>query len=108
MGRGVAGEAYNIGAGNEVANLEVAERIVGLLGRPRDLIKRVPDRLGHDRRYAVDTAKIRALGWRPEVPFAAGLEATVRWYERNPAWWRKIKERGADFRAWYEKNYKDR
>jgi dTDP-glucose 4,6-dehydratase len=108
MRRGVPGEAYNVGSGNEVPNIEVAERIVSLLGRPRDLIKRVPDRLGHDRRYAVDWAKIRALGWRPEVPFAAGLEATVRWYERNPAWWRKIKERGADFRAWYEKNYKSR
>ncbi len=108
MRRGVPGEAYNVGAGNEVPNIEVAERIVSLLGRPRDLIKSVPDRPGHDRRYAVDTAKIRALGWRPEVPFAAGLEATVRWYERHEAWWRKIKERSADYRAWYEKNYKDR
>ncbi len=65
--RGAAGEAYNVGAGNEVQNIEVAERICDLLGKGRDLIKLVPDRLGHDRRYAVDWGKIRGLGWAPET-----------------------------------------
>lgn len=106
--RGEAGEAYNVGAGNELRNIEVAGRICDLLGRPRDLIKLVPDRLGHDRRYAVDWGKMRGLGWAPETPFDAGLEATVRWYERNHPWWEAIKNRSRDFKAFYEQYYKDR
>jgi dTDP-glucose 4,6-dehydratase len=106
--RGAAGEAYNIGAANEVRNIDVAGRICDLLGKPRDLIKLVPDRLGHDRRYAVDWTKIRALGWAPETPFDAGLEATVRWYERNRSWWEAIKGRSREFQAFYEQYYKNR
>ncbi len=106
--RGVAGEAYNVGAGNEIRNIEVAERIVDLVGRPRDLIKLVADRPGHDRRYAVDSAKIRSLGWKPEQRFEDALAATVSWYGENEAWWRKIKERSPDFRNWYDTYYKDR
>jgi dTDP-glucose 4,6-dehydratase len=106
--RGAAGEAYNIGAGNEERNVEVAGRICDLLGKPRSLIKLVPDRLGHDRRYAVDWTKIRALGWAPETPFDAGLEATVRWYEGHRPWWEAIKDRSHEFKAFYERYYKDR
>jgi len=106
--RGEAGEAYNIGAGNEARNVEVAGRICDLLGKPRELIKLVPDRLGHDRRYAVDWAKLRALGWAPEMPFDAGLEATVRWYEGHRPWWEAIKNRSREFKAFYEQYYKDR
>ena len=106
--RGVAGEAYNVGAGNEVRNIEVAERIVDLVGRPRDLIKLVADRPGHDRRYAVDSAKVRSLGWKPEHRFEDALASTVRWYRENEAWWRKIKERSQDFKSWYDTYYKDR
>ena len=106
--RGAPGEAYNIGAGNERRNLEVAERICDLLGKPRDLIKLVPDRLGHDLRYAVDWTKIRGLGWAPETPFETGLEAAVRWYEAHRAWWEAVKHRSAEFKAFYEAYYKDR
>lgn len=106
--RGAAGEAYNVGAGNELPNIEVAGRICDLLGKGRDLIKLVPDRLGHDRRYAVDWGKMRELGWAPETKFDEALKATVRWYEANAEWWRAIKDRSRDFKAFYEQNYKDR
>jgi dTDP-glucose 4,6-dehydratase len=105
---GKIGEAYNVGANNEVQNIEIAERIVSFLGKPRDLIKFVPDRLGHDRRYALNNAKIHALGWQPETKFEEALEATVRWYVDNEAWWRRIKERSREFKAFYETYYKDR
>lgn len=108
MRRGKFGEAYNVGAGKEVPNIVVAEKICDLLGRPRDIIKFVPDRLGHDRRYALDCAKIRRLGWTPETSFDEGLERTVRWYVENEGWWRKIKERSADFRTFYEHYYKEK
>jgi dTDP-glucose 4,6-dehydratase len=106
--QGKAGEAYNIGAGNEVQNIHVAENICDLLGKPRGLIKFVPDRLGHDRRYALDCSKIQALGWRPEKDFVEALASTVRWYEKNQDWWRKIKEHSRDFKAFYETYYRDK
>jgi dTDP-glucose 4,6-dehydratase len=103
--RGGLGEVYNVGAGNEVRNIDVAERICDLLGKPRSLIQFVPDRLGHDRRYALDCAKLRALGWAPEARFNEALAATVIWYRDNEAWWRKIKDRGSEFRSFYRVNY---
>jgi dTDP-glucose 4,6-dehydratase len=106
--QGKAGEAYNIGAGNEIQNIHVAENICDLLGKPRSLIKFVPDRLGHDRRYALDCSKIQALGWRPEKDFVEALASTVRWYEKNQDWWRKIKERSRDFKVFYETYYRDK
>jgi dTDP-glucose 4,6-dehydratase len=108
MRRGAVGEAYNVGAGNEVRNIHVAEKICDLLGHPRSLIKFVPDRLGHDRRYALDCAKIRALGWKPEAKFDQALAATVSWYRENEEWWRKIKERSRDFQSFYKTYYKDK
>jgi dTDP-glucose 4,6-dehydratase len=106
--RGALGETYNIGANDERRNIDVARRIVKLLDRPRDLIKSVPDRLGHDRRYAVDTRKLRGLGWAPQVVFEEGLARTVRWYAENESWWRKIKERSAEYKAFTEAYYANR
>lgn len=108
MRRGKAGEAYNIGAGNEVPNVFVAEKICDLLDKPRSLIRLVPDRLGHDRRYALECSKINALGWKPEMKFGDALAATVRWYKENQAWWRKTKERSRDFQTFYETYYRNR
>ena len=106
--RGVLGEAYNVGANDERPNIEVARRIVKRLKKSKDLIKFVPDRLGHDRRYALNCRKIRALGWKPETGFEDGLARTVAWYVENEAWWRKIKDKSAEFKAFYESYYKDR
>jgi len=106
--RGKPGEVYNAGANHEVKNIAIAERILSLLGKPKSLIKFVPDRLGHARRYALDCKKIHRLGWKPEKALASQLERTVRWYRENENWWRKIKERSQDFRAFYDSYYKDR
>jgi len=106
--RGRRGEVYNIGANKEVQNITIAEKIVALLGKPRNLIHFVPDRLGHDKRYALDCSKIRTLGWMPETEFEQALALTVRWYQENTDWWRKIKERSRDFKAFYEEYYRNR
>ena len=106
--KGVIGGVYNIGANDERRNIDVARRIVKLLGKDPGLIQPVADRLGHDRRYALDCRKILALGWSPEVPFEDGLARTVRWYVENEEWWRKIKDRSADFKAFYETYYAER
>jgi dTDP-glucose 4,6-dehydratase len=90
--RGESGQVYNIGGGNEVANVDLTRRILELVGRPASLIKPVADRPGHDRRYALDTSKLRGLGWRPEIDFDAGLAATVRWFQDNE-WWCRTEER---------------
>ncbi len=108
MRRGRLGEAYNVGAGNEVQNIHLAERICDLLGRPRSLINFVTDRLGHDQRYALDCGKMRELGWQPEMPFEEGLAATVRWYRENEEWWRRTMERSRDFQSFYDTYYKGR
>jgi dTDP-glucose 4,6-dehydratase len=106
--RGESGAVYNVGGGNEVRNLDLTHQILGLLDQPPSLIKRVPDRLGHDRRYALDTTKLRALGWQPCVAFDDGLAATVAWYRENQWWWRPIKEQDPAFRAYYKAQYDDR
>ncbi|HET9371718.1 MAG TPA: dTDP-glucose 4,6-dehydratase [Vicinamibacterales bacterium] len=106
--RGESGQVYNIGGGNEVANVDLTRRILELVGRPASLIKPVADRPGHDRRYALDTSKLRGLGWRPEVDFDAGLAATVRWFQDNEWWWRPIKEQDPAFRAYYQSQYGSR
>src|SRR5215203_3939070 len=78
--RGEPGEVYNVGGSTEVANLEMTRRILSLLDRPDTLIRNVPDRQGHDRRYCVDTSRVRALGWAPQADFETGLKQTVGWY----------------------------
>jgi dTDP-glucose 4,6-dehydratase len=108
IARGVAGEVYNVGGGNEVRNVDLTRRILQLVGRPESLITPVADRPGHDRRYALATDKVRALGWTPAVEFDAGLAATVEWYRDNPWWWRPIKEQDAAFRAYYAAQYGNR
>ena len=98
--RGRPGEVYNIGGDNELPNLELVRTLLRLLDRPESLITFVPDRPGHDRRYAIDAGKLRAeLGWAPAHRFADGLAATVRWYLDNRAWWEKI--RSGAYRDYY-------
>jgi dTDP-glucose 4,6-dehydratase len=106
MKKGRPGEAYNAGAGNEERNIDVARTIVDALGKPRNLIQLVPDRLGHDWRYALDCRKLRALGWRPEAKFKEALRRTVLWYRDNPAWWRKIKDKSRDYKAFARTYYR--
>jgi dTDP-glucose 4,6-dehydratase len=101
---GAAGEAYNVGAEHEVPNIETAHRIIELTGADPDSLKRVADRPGHDRRYALDCAKLRDLGWERRTDFDTGLALTVAWFRENRAWWEAIKsgEAYADYSA---KNY---
>ncbi|MDQ3170727.1 MAG: GDP-mannose 4,6-dehydratase, partial [Acidobacteriota bacterium] len=105
IARGTDGEVYNIGGGNEVRNVDLTHRIIELVGADASMIQPVADRPGHDRRYALDTGKMRQLGWEPEVTFDEGLARTVAWYRDNPWWWRPIKEQDAAFRAYYEAQY---
>jgi dTDP-glucose 4,6-dehydratase len=105
---GVDGEVYNIGGGNDVMNVDLTKRILGSLGKPTSLIKPVADRPGHDRRYCLDTSKLRSLGWAPEVPFEQGLRDTVDWYRGNEWWWRPIKEQDPAFRSYYNAQYERR
>jgi dTDP-glucose 4,6-dehydratase len=103
MERGVAGEVYNVGGGNEVPNLEITRRILALTGRDETLVRHVVDRPGHDRRYALDTAKLRGLGWEPGRSFEAALADTVRWYAERRDWWEPIKS--GEYRAYYQAQY---
>lgn len=92
--QGEAGEIYNIGSDNERSNLEVTKMILEVLDKPESLITYVKDRPGHDRRYAIDASKIKALGWQPEYPrakFKQGLKETVEWYLENVDWVKKLR-----------------
>ncbi|MCY3634077.1 MAG: dTDP-glucose 4,6-dehydratase [bacterium] len=89
--QGLPGEIYNIGGGNELANRDLAARLLALCGRDDSFIQPVADRLGHDRRYSVDTAKIQKLGWRPVREMDEALAATVAWYRDNRWWWEPLK-----------------
>ena len=101
--RGRDGEIYNIGGSTEVENIALTRRILSLLDRPESLIQPVTDRPGHDRRYALDSGKVKTLGWTPATTFDAALAATVEWYRGHEAWWRPIKT-GA-FRQYYQTQY---
>jgi dTDP-glucose 4,6-dehydratase len=101
--RGAPGEAYNIAGENLQYNLDVTRRILKLLDKPDTLIKYVPDREGHDRRYAMNCDKLRALGWQRQYSFASAVEATVRWYQENEWWWRKIKT--GEYLEFYKRQY---
>jgi dTDP-glucose 4,6-dehydratase len=102
--KGVPGEIYNVGGNNERSNLEVVRCILDTMSRPHSLITHVTDRLGHDRRYALETAKIeKSLGWSPAVSFGEGLELTVRWYLENEPWWRGVKS--GEYIAYYDRMY---
>jgi dTDP-glucose 4,6-dehydratase len=106
--KGTNGEVYNIGGGNEVMNVDLTHRILAALEKPTSLIKPVADRPGHDRRYCLDTNKLRAMGWSPRELFEDGLVRTVEWYRRNEWWWRPIKEQDPAFKAYYQAQYQHR
>jgi dTDP-glucose 4,6-dehydratase len=103
---GEAGEAYNVGAGNERSNMDVVHTILDLLEKPGDLIRHVEDRPGHDRRYSLDSTKVRELGWKPRHDFGAAIEKTVAWYVENRWWWEKIKL--GQYREYYQRQYGQR
>jgi dTDP-glucose 4,6-dehydratase len=103
--RGQPGQTYNIGGGTELTNLDLTQRILALLGKPESLIRRVADRPGHDRRYSLDTRRLRELGWSPQRSFDEGLSATVNWYRENPGWWRRIKLNDPEYRRFYREHY---
>jgi len=102
--RGREGESYNIGGNSERANIDVARLILRALDKPDALIAHVTDRLGHDRRYAIDASKLeRELHWTPRYTFEAGLLETIRWYQENESWWRCVKD--GDYRQYYDRTY---
>jgi dTDP-glucose 4,6-dehydratase len=90
MHKGEAGEIYNIGAGCETRNIDLTKAILALLGKDDNMIEYVKDRPGHDKRYALDIAKLKGLGWRPRHDFKNALELTIEWYKNNNAWWQKL------------------
>ena len=100
---GATGETYNIAGGVEMANRDTVRLLLERLGKPWSLVRTVPDRPGHDRRYALDGSKVAALGWRNRVSFADGLATTVDWYRANEPWWRAAKS--GDWDAYYERQY---
>ena len=107
LAEGIDGEVFNIGTGDELTILQIAEKINRETGRGPESIRLVSDRPGHVRRHAVDSHKIRRrLGWTQTWSFEEGLPATVRWYRENEAWWRPIKS--GEFREYYRAHYEER
>lgn len=103
--KGKAGEIYNVGGDCQKANIEIAKLLLEKLNKPQSMIKRVKDRPGHDRRYALDCAKIKALGWKQNFKFENAIDDTINWYKKNRAWWGKIKEKQKEYRQFYKKQY---
>jgi dTDP-glucose 4,6-dehydratase len=103
---GGPGEIYNVGGGEELENLELTRRLLELTERDDTLVRHVEDRPGHDRRYSLDSEKLRGLGWNPERRLEDGLADTVAWYRENRAWWEPLKS--GEYRAYYERQYADR
>ncbi len=102
--RGESGRVYNIGSDNEWPNIDIVKLILGTLGKPESLIRYVTDRLAHDRRYAIDSTRIRTeLGWKPAIPFEEGIAETIAWYRSNEEWWRRVIS-GA-YLEYYERQY---
>jgi dTDP-glucose 4,6-dehydratase len=101
--KGGDGEIYNIGGGTEIENVVLTRQILRLTGKPETLIRPVKDRPGHDRRYSLDSKKVRQLGWQPRHAFPDALAATVQWYREHETWWRPIKS--GQFRAYYQQQY---
>jgi dTDP-glucose 4,6-dehydratase len=106
--KGRSGEVYNVGGNNERSNLELTHSILKIMGKGPEMIRPVKDRPGHDRRYAIDAGKIRReLGWQPtRSAWPAALESTIRWYQENQTWWRRVKS--GEYRAYYDKQYATR
>ena len=104
LDKGRIGEIYNIGGNRSLPNLDVVRKVLALTGRPESLIEYVTDRPGHDRRYALSSAKLmQETGWRPEMDFESGLARTIDWYKRNSEWVARV--RSGEYRAYYERNY---
>ena len=104
--KGTVGEIYNIGGHNEMANIDIVKLILKELGKPESLITYVKDRKGHDRRYAIDPAKIhQELGWLPETKFADGIKKTIHWYLTHEKWWQEIIS--GEYQNYYHKMYED-
>lgn len=106
LDHGESGAIYNIPGLRETTNLELTHEILRLLGRPKTLIRHVEDRLGHDRRYAMDGAALRRLGWDHKVDFETGLAETVAWYQANDTWWRRLMD--PELEAFFAKQYGNR
>jgi dTDP-glucose 4,6-dehydratase len=103
LDHGQSGTTYNVPGSGERTNRDLTDRILRHLGRPWSLVRRVEDRAGHDRRYALDGARIRSLGWSNRLPFEDGLAATIDWYRDNPGWWQPLLD--SDWHAYYERQY---
>ena len=103
---GVPGEVYNVSADGEQMNHIMAEWILDMLGKPRELIRHVEDRPGHDRRYSLNASKIRGVGWQPSISLDQGLSATIDWYRRERSWWERIKS--GEYRDYYLEMYGQR
>lgn len=101
--KGVNGEIYNIGGHNEKTNLEVVKTIINILGKSENLIEFVKDRLGHDKRYAIDPTKLERLGWQPKYNFETGIKQTINWYIENKNWWQQITS--GEYQEYFEKQY---
>lgn len=106
MQRGGIGEVYNVGGGNERENIDVVRAILDELDGPPELLQHVIDRQGHDRRYSVDSSKLRGLGWQPDIEFEQGLRDTIRWYRDHRDWWMPLKS--GEFADYYRENYASR
>ncbi len=106
MAHGKDGEVYNVGGGNERYNIDTAHFILNELKKPLSLLEHVKDREGHDRRYALDCAKLASLGWKPKIGFENGLKNTIQWYLNNQSWWKHIKN--GEFRDYYQRQYEHR
>lgn len=103
--KGVAGEVYNIGVDNERTNMDITKMILDIMGHDEEMIEYVTDRPGHDRRYAIDESKIKALGWEPDYPqdkFRKGLEETVEWYKANKDWVEKLNQKKDEMNKFQE------
>jgi dTDP-glucose 4,6-dehydratase len=105
--KGKTGEVYNIGGTRSATNKELIEAVRKLMNKPASLITPVPDRPGHDRRYALDCSKLKALGFRHAYPFEKALPLTIAWYQANEAWWRPLKK-GGKYQTYYRKQYSAR
>jgi dTDP-glucose 4,6-dehydratase len=104
---GKLGQIYNVGGGNPRTNLQITEKLMAGCGRSmKTHVRHVADREGHDRRYAIDTTKARAIGWAPQVEFEGGLQSTINWYREHEAWWRPLKS--GEFAEYYKRQYAHR
>jgi dTDP-glucose 4,6-dehydratase len=103
MHKGQNGEVYNVGGHNERTNLEVVKTVINTLEKSEDLIEFVSDRLGHDKRYAIDPTKLERLGWKPEFNFDSGIAHTIQWYLDNKEWWEHIIS--GEYKGYFDKQY---